>query len=436
MSSELIGIVGIGGLVLLLLLRVPIAFALAGVSFAGITAILGTRPAFGILSAVTYDFAASWTLSAIPMFLMMGYVCYHAGLTRGLFNASRAWLSRLPGGVAIAAVFGAAGFAATTGSSIACAAAMGRISIPEMIRMKYDPALATGAVAAAGTLGALIPPSILLILFGIFAEEHIGQLFLGGLGVGVLSALAYAGIIMIRAKMNPALAPMSKERITTREKLEHLRAIWPLLVIVVVIIGGMFSGLFTTTEAGAVGALASICIAVLTGNFTFKMLYDSIIETLATSGAIFIIVIAANMLTRFLALSGAGELITSAVIGMEASPVLFLFAVALIYLLLGMFLEPIGAMVLTLPILLPILDSADISLIWFGVFMAKLLEVGMITPPIGINVFVIKGVVGNTIKLTTIFRGILWFMAADMVVLGLMIAFPGLITYLPSLMSN
>lgn len=436
MSSEVIGLLGIGGLVVLLLLRVPIAFALAGVSFVGITTILGTRPALGILSAVTYEFAASWTLSAIPMFLMMGYVCYHAGLTRGLFDACRAWLSRLPGGVAVAAVFGAAGFAATTGSSIACAAAMGRISIPEMIRMKYDPALATGAVAAAGTLGALIPPSILLILFGIFAEVHIGKLFLGGMGVGLLSVLGYASIIMIRAKLNPELAPLSDEKVSMRERVDHLRSTWPLIVIVVIIIGGMFSGLFTTTEAGAVGALASIGIAVVKRAFSLKILYASIVETLATSGAIFVIAIAANMLTRFLALSGAGELITSLIIGMEANPTLFLIAVAVIYLLLGMFLEPIGAMLLTLPILLPVLDSAGISLIWFGVFMAKLLEVGMITPPIGINVFVIKGVVGNAIKLTTIFRGILWFVAADIVVLGLMIAFPQLITFLPSLMSR
>ena len=434
MSFEVIGLFCIAILVLLLLLRIPIAIALGGVSFGGIWVMLGLMPAWGMLSAVTYKFAATWTLSAIPMFLMMGYVCYHAGLTRGVFEACRIWLARLPGGLAVASVFACGGFASVTGSSIACAAAMGRIAIPEMVRFNYAPSLATGTVAAAGTLGALIPPSIVLILFGIFAEVNIGKLFLGGIGVGVLTALAYAALIIVRVKLNPGLAQPVTETYTFREKIEVLRPTLPLASIVIVIMGGMFAGLFTATEAGAIGAAASILVALLSRRLTWKVLYDSTIETLTTTGSLFIIAIGANLLTRLLSLSGTGDMFTSVIIGFQAEPTFLLIGMVIIYLLLGMFLEPIGAMLLTLPVFLPVLGEAGIGLVFFGVFLAKLLEMGMITPPIGINVFVIKGVVGDLVSLTEIFRGILWFLVADIIVIALIIMFPEIITFLPELL--
>ncbi|MCR9139953.1 MAG: TRAP transporter large permease subunit [Alphaproteobacteria bacterium] len=431
MSFETIGLLSIAVLVLLLLLRVPIAISLGMVSFGGIWLMLGFTPAWGILSAVTYKFAATWTLSAIPMFLMMGYVCYHAGLTKGVFAACRIWLVRLPGGVAVASVFASAGFASVTGSSIACAAAMGRIAIPEMIRFNYAPSLATGSVAAAGTLGALIPPSVLLILFGIFAEVNIGKLFLGGIGIGLLTAVAYAAMIIIRVKLNPELAPPVTETHSFREKIEVLRPTWPLGSIVVIILGGMFTGLFTATEAGAIGAASAILVALFNRSLTWKVLYDSTIETLTTTGTLFIIAIGANLLTRLLSLSGTQDLFTTAIIGFQADPLFLLIGITIVYLILGMFLEPIGAMLLTLPVFLPILGEAGIGLVFFGVYLAKLLEIGMITPPIGINVFVIKGVVGDLVSLTDIFRGIMWFLLADLVVIVLVIAFPEIITFLP-----
>lgn len=364
------------------------------------------------------------------MFLMMGYVCFHAGLTKGVFEACRIWLARLPGGVAVASVFACTGFASVTGSSIACAAAMGRIAIPEMLRFNYAPSLATGAVAA-GTLGALIPPSVILILFGFFAEVNIGKLFLGGIGIGFLTAVAYAALIIIRVKLNPDLAQPVTETHSFREKLEVLRPTWPLVSIVVVILGGMFAGLFTATEAGAIGAASSILVALFNRILTMKVLYDSTIETLTTTGTLFIIAIGANLLTRLLSLSGTQDLFTSAIIGFQADPLVLLIGITIVYLILGMFLEPIGAMLLTLPVFLPILDEAGIGLVFFGVYLAKLLEIGMITPPIGINVFVIKGVVGDMVSLTDIFRGILWFLLADLVVVTLVIVFPEIITFLP-----
>lgn len=431
MSFEIVGLLSIGALMCLLLLRVPIAISLGLVSFGGIWFLIGIGPAWGTVLAVTYNFAASWTLSAVPMFLMMGYICYHAGLTKGVFEASLIWLERLPGGVAIASVFACAGFAAVTGSSIACAAAMGRIAIPEMIRFNYAPSLATGVIAASGTLGALIPPSIILILYGTFAQVNIGQLFLGGFGVGLLTAFVYAAMIVVRVTLKPSLAQPITESHSLREKFAALRPTWPLGTIVIVILGGMFAGIFTATEAGAIGASASILVAVSNGSMSWKVLYASTVETLSATGTLFIIAIGANLLTRLLALSGTGDMFTSSILGLAANPTMLLIGIAIVYLILGMFLEPIGAMLLTLPVFIPILDEAGINLIFFGVFLAKLLEIGMITPPIGINIFVIKGVVGNTVSLTDIFRGIVWFLLADFVVIVLILTFPAIITYLP-----
>ena len=435
MANEIIGLIGLGILVLLLLLRLPIGLSLIVVSFGGIYVLIGPRAAWGILSTVPYQFTAKWTLSSVPMFLLMGFVCYHAGLTQGLFAAFRSWMARLPGGLAIASVLGSAGFAAVTGSSVACAAAMGRIAIPEMMKARYDAALASGSIAAAGTLGALIPPSILLILFGVFAEQPIGKLFIGGIGAGALTAALYIAVIWLVAYFKPHLAPRLDETPPLAERLGHLKDTWPILALLVVVIGGMFSGLFTATEAGAVGALASIVIAFAKGSLSRTNFWAALQETLVTTAALFVIAVGANMLTRFLALSGSGELIASAVLALQADPLVLLLGIALLYLVLGMFLDPIGAMLLTLPVLLPVLTASNVDLIWFGVFLVKFLEIGMITPPIGLNVFVIKGVVGNAIPLTTIFRGILWFLVADAICVALLIAFPGIVTYLPSLMS-
>jgi len=430
-----IGYAGIGLLLLLIALRVPIGVSLISVSFGGIWLLVGERAAWGTLGIVPYDFAASWQLSSIPMFLLMGFFCYHAGLTKGLFDAARVWFARLPGGLAVAAVFGSAGFAAVTGSSIACAAAMGRIAVPEMMRHRYDPGFATGTVAAAGTIGALIPPSILMILYGIIAQVPISQLFLGGTVAGLLTAFSYVAVIMIRTKINPRLAPHVEEHIGWRERFLALGDTWPVILLILGVFGGLFSGLFSATEAGAVGATLAMLIALLKGSLNFKVVKDALVETLLTSAALFIIAIGASMLSRFMAFSGAGDQFAALIGGLGADPVVLLIGVAFIYLILGMFLEPIGAMLLTLPIFLPIVGAADMNLVWFGVLLAKFLEIGMITPPIGLNVFVIKSVVGNLVSTGAIFRGIMWFLVADAVVVGLLITFPEVVLFLPRLLN-
>lgn len=434
MSDVQIGFAGIALLLGLIALRVPIGVALIGVSFGGIWLLVGERAAWGVLGVIPYSFAATWQLSSVPMFLLMGFFCFHAGLTKGLFDAARMWLSGLPGGLAIATVFGAAGFAAVTGSSVACAAAMGRIAVPEMMRHRYAPSLATGTVAAAGTIGALIPPSLLMILYGIIAQVPISALFLGGVGAGLLTAAGYIVVILVRVKLNPALAPAIQERASRRDKIWALRETWPVILLMAGVFGGLFSGVFTPTEAGAVGASLSLVIAAVKRSLTWTSFKNALIETLLTCAALFIIAIGASLLTRFLAFSGAGDHLSAMVVEIGADPLLLLIGISLVYLLLGMFLEPVGAMLLTLPILLPIIDSTGFSLIWFGVVLTKFLEIGMITPPIGLNVFVIKGVVGELATTSLIFRGIAWFLVSDLFVVAALIIFPDIILYLPSLL--
>ena len=435
MTGAEVGLGGIALLLVLILLRIPIGISLITVSFGGIWVLLGARPAWGILTAIPYDFASSWALTSVPMFLLMGFFCYQAGLTTGLFDAARKWLSALPGGLAIASIFGSAGFAAVTGSSVACAAAMGKIAVPEMLRYGYDNRLATGTVAAAGTIGALIPPSIIMIIYGIFAQVPITQLFLGGIVAGLLTAVGYVAVVLVVSMIRPDFAPPVKERVSYAERIAALGDVWPVLLLIAGVFGGLFSGIFTPTEAGAAGALLSAVIAAVKRTLTWTAIRSALSETARTTAAIFVIAIGASLLTRFLTLSGAGKFLSSYVISLGADPLMLMLGIALMYLVLGMFLEPIGAMLLTIPILMPVMDSTGMSLVWFGVVLTKFLEIGMITPPIGLNVFVIKGVVGDMATTTRIFSGVLWFLIADLIVVAALMAFPGIVLYLPSLIN-
>lgn len=432
MSNVQIGLAGIGVLMFLIALRFPIGIALISVSFFGIWLIMGFNVAWSSLGIIPYNFGSSWTLSSVPMFLLLGFICYHTNLTQGMFRAARVWLASIPGGLAIASIFGSSGFAAVSGSSVACSAAMGRIAVPEMIKYKYNPELATGTVAVAGTIGALIPPSIIMILYGVIAQIPISSLFLGGITAGIMTMIGYIVVVLVRVKLNPSLAPDINEKIPFEEKIYALKDTWPVILIMIGIFGGLFSGVFTPTEAGAIGAFLSCIVAIIKRTFTWASFQRAIIETLVTTSSLLIIAVGASLLTRFLALSGAGNLISSTIIGLDISPLAIIMGIVALYLLLGLFLEPIGAMLLTLPIILPILKSTDYSLIWFGILLTKLLEVGMITPPIGMNVFVIKGVVGDLVTTSQVFKGIMWFLVMDLILIGLFIIFPEALLWLPN----
>lgn len=428
------GIYGVALLFVLLAIRIPVALALISVSFSGVTFLLGITPAVGILSNTPFSFVSSWTLSAVPMFLLMGFIAYHAGLTGGLFDAAKAVLRRVPGALAIASILACSGFAAVCGSSLATAAAMGRMAVPEMVRAGYSPSFATGAIAAGGTIGALIPPSILMIVYGVFAETSVIKVFLGGITIGILTAILYSVVVLLTSWLRPDIAPprpIDAENLNAREALTK---IWPVLLLMVIVFGGLFSGIFTATEAGAVGAVGALAIATAMRRMTFAIFRQALIETLTTSASLFIIGVGAAMFTRFLGLTGLTGAISGVISGAELSYYELMLVVVVLYLVLGMFMEPFGALLITLPVLLPIFQAEGIDLIWFGVLVVKLLEIGMITPPVGLNVFVIRNVASEYATVAQIFKGVIPFLLADLVVVLIVILAPSIILFLPSLL--
>ncbi|KJS20958.1 MAG: C4-dicarboxylate ABC transporter [Hoeflea sp. BRH_c9] len=436
-----IGFGGLAVLILLMLLRLPIAIAMGVVSFGGIVMMYGTRTALGILTSGPYEFTASWSLSSIPMFVFMGYICYYAGITESLFRAVDRAFRRFSGGLGVASIGGCAAFSAVSGSSLATAAAMGRIAIPEMIRNGYNPGFAGAIVAAGGTLGTMIPPSIIMIIYGIFTETSIGKLFIAGIVPGLLTALMYSLTISLRIRANPGLvdtgyakrnAPVGEEAVASAESGSWLD-VWPIVVLFVSIMGGLFAGLFSAAEAGAVGAFVALLIAWSRRDFNLAAFGNSILATLQTTASIFLIGIGAILFTRFLALSGVSDHLTAVIVNLTGDPILFIIGVSILYLILGMFIDPIGIMLLTLPLLYPILLNLNVDMIWMGIIVVKLLELGLITPPVGMNLFVIKSAMPDT-PLEQIIKQVIWFVLADLVMLSLLIAFPAISTFLPSLL--
>lgn len=423
-----------GVVVVLMAIRVPIAVALGLTSLGGIAVLRGPETALRTLGSAPFDFSASWTLSAIPMFLLMGSIAFRGGMTTSLFDAARMWLYKLPGGLAVAANFGAAMFAAASGSSVATAAAMGRLAIPEMLRFKYDPALATGTVAAAGTLGAMIPPSIGFVIFGWYTETPIGKLLIAGVVPGVLNAVLFAVYIIGYCKLKPEAAPPPDDKPTTADRFAALGRIWPIPLLILCVIGGIYSGLTTATEAAAFGAFAALVIALLKGGLTRTTLKESVVDALHSGASIFFIAVSAVLLTRFLALCGLPAFMGSFVGQAGLGPYEVIFFMVVVYLILGCFLDPIGIMLITLPILLPMWKAVGLDMVWMGVLVVMLLEIGLLTPPVGLNAFVIKTVVGDLVPLSTIFKGLIGFILVDIVVVVLLVAFPEISLTLPNLM--
>ncbi|MAQ47062.1 MAG: C4-dicarboxylate ABC transporter [Confluentimicrobium sp.] len=433
MSNLEIGIAGVVAALALIAIRVPIGLALGLVSIVGIGVMFNMNVAWGMISATPFDYVGQWELSAAPMFLLMGFICSSTDMTRGLFLALRLYLARLPGGLAITSVGACAFFAAASGSSVATASAMSRMAVPEMLNNGYDRGLATGTIAASGTLGSLIPPSVLLILYGVYAQVSVGQLFMAGFIPGLLSALIYMAMIVIRVKLNPSLAGNVEINPTPEERREAFRDVWPLPTLILVVLGGIFTGVFSPTEAGALGAFAAMVIAILRRKLTRAAMIEAVSQAVVSTASIFIILIGSLFFTRFLALSGFPRAFSDAILSVSTETWWILFAVTVIFLVLGMLIDSIGLLLLTLPILVPLVAEADINPVWFGIIVIKLLEIGLIPPPIGLNVYMINGALNNRVTLPEIFRGITWFLAMDMLTLLILIAFPILTLWLPSL---
>lgn len=442
MDAGTIGLIAFAAVLLLLALRVPIAFTLASVATVATFFIFAfrtgefmperaIRATTSMVFSNSFDLIHSYDLSMIPLFVALGHIAYRADITTKIYHAAKVWLTKLPGGVAMASVMGCGGFSAITGSSIACASTMGRICTPEMLRMGYDPRLATASVAAGGTLGSLIPPSVLFIIYGIFTETSISALFLAGVLPGLLTLAGFILVIAVWVWRRPEVAPPTDQRFTKSERFQAAWESWPAVMLFVLIIGGIYGGIFTATEAAAVCVVAATLIGFAQKRLTLAGLWDAVKETCVQTTAIFLIAASAKIFVAFVALTGVAPMVVNLVTEAQLSVVVLMLCIAVIYLLLGMFLDPIGIMVLTLPLMIPLVESYDMNLIWFGVVVIKLLEIGLITPPVGLNVFVIANVVGKDAPIDKIFAGIARFLSVDVIVLILIMSFPMISLLIP-----
>ena len=432
MSPTLIGILGLAGLFLLIFLRMPIGIALAIAGALGYWALSGLDPTLALLGSVPFEIAYNYDLSIIALFVLMGNFAMVSGMSRDLYDMARSLVGHWPGGLASATVVGCAGFAAVSGSSLASAVTMGRVALPEMKRHDYHPRLATGCVAAGGTLGILIPPSTGFIIYALLTEESIGQLFLAGVLPGLLLTGLFMVTIAILTRLNPEIGPKA-ERLPWRERVRMVGRSFSLIGIVFAVLGGIYLGVFTPVEAAAVGAFLTFALTVVRGKMTLDVLKFCILETVKTFAFVYLIVIGAFLFNPFLAVTQIPAKLAAAMPGLDLAPVIVLIVIVIGYIVLGTFLEGLAMMVLTLPIVFPLIKDLGYDPIWFGALLVVILEMSLISPPLGLNVFVVKGI-AEGVPMGEIFRGIIPFWGAMLICTALLIAFPDIALILPESM--
>jgi len=430
-DSFTIGILGTIAMVALVFVGVRVFYAAAVVGLVGLVSMIGWHAGAGMAGTIPHSKSVTYTLSVLPMFILIGYLAFHAGLTEALFDAARKWLGWVPGGLAVATVMAATGFAAVSGASTATAAVFARVAVPDMLRAGYDKRLAAGVVAAGGTLATLIPPSALLVIYAIIVEESVGALLVAGFLPGLVSALIYVALIVGMAKLNPKLGAAIRGY-TWPERWKSLPGTTPIVAVVVIIFSAMYFGWATPTEAGALGAFVVFVLALFHG-MRWRGLKESLLETAKLTVMIFSIIWGVLMFVRFLGFAGLPEAFAKWVVSLPLPPVAILVCILLFYVVLGMFMDAIGMLLLTLPVVYPAVIALGYDPIWFGIIVVKMAEICLITPPIGLNCFVVNGVRPD-IPLTTVFRGILPFFIADVITVGVFIAFPDIILWLPRTM--
>ena len=446
----LVGLICTGILLVLVFSGVRVVFAASLAGIIGLVELIGVGPALGNVGAIPFSKSVTFVLGLLPIFILIGFLAFQAGMTKQLFEAAKAWVGFVPGGLAVATVFATAGFAAVSGASTATAAVFSRVAIPEMLKEGYDKKLAAGVVAAGGTLASLIPPSAILVIYAIIVEESVGALLLAGFLPGIFSALVYAGIIIIWAKMNPSLAPASR-RYSLKEKVKSLPGVLPIAIVISVIISAIYAGWATPTEAGALGAFVVLIIALYKG-IKIESLRFALIETAKLVAMIFSIIWGVLIFVRFLGFSGLPETFANWIISLQFDPYMILLMILMGYVILGMFIDAIGLLLLTLPVvyhaIILLNGGPDVTAeqsafgmtfsqvsIWFGIIVVKMAEVCLITPPIGLNCFVVAGV-RKDIPVTDVFKGVTLFFIADILTIIALILFPSVITWLPDLMMS
>ena len=426
-----IGLIGSGFLIFLVLIGVRVVYACALVGLLGLVSIVGWTGGAGNAGMIPYAKGTLYPLSVLPMFILIGYLAYHAGMTQSLFDAARKWFGWVPGGLAVATVFATAGFAAVSGASTATAAVFSRVAIPEMLKYGYSQRLAAGVVAAGGTLASLIPPSAILVIYAIIVEESIGRLLIAGFIPGIVSAVIYAALIIVMASRNPELGPPVKG-FTWSDRIKSVPGTFPVLFVIFIIFFSMYTGTATPTEAGALGSMV-VFIMALWGGMKWNTLKEALLETARLTVMIFSLVWGVLIFVRFMGFAELPAAFAEWVVALPFPPVVIMICILMFYVILGMFMDAIGMLLLTLPVVYPAVIGLGYDPIWFGIVVVKMCEVCLITPPIGLNCYVVAGVRPD-IPLQEVFRGIGPFFIADVITLGVFLAWPEVITWLPDLM--
>lgn len=424
-------LIGFAALFILLFLGLPIGFGMGIVGLVGFATIIGWGPAWVNLGQISFATSQNFGLSVLPLFILMGNFITKAGLSDELYNAAYAFVGRLRGGLAMATVMACGGFSAVSGSSLATVATMAKVSMPPMRRFGYADWLASGSIAAGGTLGIMIPPSTVLIIYGTITETDIGELFVAGIVPGILSIGLYIIVIAVISRIRPDAAPPG-ERIDWPERLRALARVWGVLFLFLVIMGGITFGVFTPTEAAGIGAAGGFLFAISRGRLSAADLVDVLVETAKTTAMLFMVLIGALVFSSFINVAGLPRLLVDLLNELTIAPIGIMLIILAGYLVLGMFLNSLAMMLLTVPILFPVVEGLGFDLIWFGIIVVVVIEIGLITPPIGMNVFVLSSVLQD-VPNGTIFRGIAPFFVADLVRAGLLIFFPSIALFLPSL---
>jgi C4-dicarboxylate transporter DctM subunit len=433
MNPGTIAVIGIVLLVSLFLLRMPVAYVMTLIGFLGFAYTVSVEGALVILGKDFWVMFSSYSLTVVPMFVFMGTIAFHSGMSGRLYHAAYRFLGHLPGGLAIATCYACAAFGACCGSTNAGAAAMGKVTLPEMRKYNYDPSLATGCVASAGSLAILIPPSTIFIVYGVLTEESIGKLFAAGILPGILLATFFAITVFILCRINPKLGPAGP-RFPWKERIASLSGVVEMLVLFVLVMGGLFVGWFTPTEAGAAGAAGAIIIALIRRQLTWRGFVDSLVETTRITAMVFLIVTGATVFGHFMAVTRVPFDLSEWVGRLGISPNVIMSFIIFGYLIGGCFMDSLALVTLTVPVLYPLVLKLGFNSIWFGVIIVLVAEMGVITPPVGVNVYVIKGVAGD-VPLETIFRGIFPFLVAIIVCTIVLIIFPQIALFLPSFMT-
>jgi C4-dicarboxylate transporter DctM subunit len=430
MSPIIAGIVGIVLLLLLFLIRLPVAFAMAFVGLAGFAYLSGPGPALSLLAQDVFEQFSSYPLTVIPMFILMGTFAFASGISQRLYKTTYTWVGQFRGGLTMATVFACAGFGAICGSSTATAATMGKIALPEMQKYNYDKKLATGTVAAAGTLGILIPPSTILIVYGIMTEESIGKLFIAGVLPGILLSLFFAATVVVLCLRNPAIGPPGVPT-SWKEKLRAITGIIPAIILFLLAIGGLFLGWFSPTQAGAIGAGGALIIGLARRQINWRTFIEAGKEGLRTGCMVIFIITGAVIFGHFMAISTIPFRLADWLGGLAIHRMAVMAVIIFIYFMGGFFMDSMGLVVVTIPIFFPVVMELGFDPIWFGVIIVLVAEMGVITPPVGVNVFVIKGIAPDT-PIEVIFKGIFPFLFALMIVTVILVIFPQIATFLPS----